>query len=137
MSVDRRALKVLLAGLEMEQRELAERMSYDTTYVANILNGFTEPSDAFKAAFGEVIADAVLGCSRRRKILYPAEPLRQLIRKRAAEAGSKELFYADLGLSCNGWKNRRNVTADTVDRVCCALGVHPSSLYGHDFEVAS
>lgn len=129
MSVDRRALKILLAALEMEQRDLASDMGYDVTYVANVVNGFTEPSDAFKRAFGDVVADVLLGPARLRHVSYPAEPLRRLIAQRAMGAPSKARFYADLGLTSQGWGKRQTVPASLVDRVCCALGVHPSAIY--------
>ena len=134
MSVDRRAVKILLAALELEQRELAAHMGYDATYVANIFGGFTEPSGAFKRAFGELVADLLLGDARKKPTLYPAAPLKELIARRAADARDKAQFYADLGLGSSGLNGRRHVTADVVDRICCALGVHPSAVYGVDYE---
>lgn len=129
MSIDRRALKVLLAALGLEQRDLAARMGYDATYVSNIVNGFSKPSEAFKACFGEVVAEALFGCGSKREATYPAAPLKALVARRAAQAPSKAQFYADLGVASNGLNGRREFPAELVDRVCCALGVHPSALY--------
>jgi hypothetical protein len=47
--VDRKALNVLLAVLDLEQRELAELMGYREGYVANVLNGFTKASASLPA----------------------------------------------------------------------------------------
>lgn len=129
MKPDRRALNVLLAALEIEQRDLAEAMGYRSGYVANVLGGFTQASGAFKAAFGELVAELLLGPSRKGAETYPAGPLRELIERRAAEAGSRKQLFSALGLSSDGWNKRVSVTASLVDRVCCALGVHPTALY--------
>jgi hypothetical protein len=77
----------------------------------------------------------IFGDNGRRPELYLAEPLRGLIRQRAAESASKERFYAELGLSPHGWNKREVVTGALVDRICCALGVHPSSIYGRDYDI--
>jgi hypothetical protein len=129
VSVDRRAINVLLAALDIEQRELAQMMGYDPRYVVNVVNGFTLPSEAFKDAFGKALADLLLGQTRREAKAYPAGPLVALMRKRAAQAPCKADFYADLGVTGNGWGTRRSVPVDLVDRICCALGVHPSAVY--------
>lgn len=128
MNGDRRALKVLLAALDIDYAEIGQRMGYERGYVCNVLGGATPPSDAFKTAFGALVAELLLGCPHRDR-QYPAEPLRQLVARRAADAPSKTEFYADLGLACGGWNKRRHVSAATVDRVCCALGVHPTAIY--------
>ena len=137
MTVARRSINVLLAALEIEQRELADRMGYDKGYVVNIFNGFTPPSDGFKKAFGEVIADLVLGSSRTDVSRLPAQPMIDYLSKRAAESECRSRFYADLGLTAQGWNRRKHVTAAQVDRICCRLGIHPTEIYGTDYEVAS
>ena len=129
VSTDRRSINVLLAALDLDQRDLAERMGYRPGYVANVFNGCTRPSGAFKAAFGELLSDLLLGASRGTGDSYPADPLKDLIERRAVDASSRMQFYADLGLSCHGWNNRRQVSGAVVDQVCCALGVHPSAIY--------
>jgi hypothetical protein len=40
--LDRRAMKILLAALDLEKQELAEHVGYDKGYVVNVLNGFTK-----------------------------------------------------------------------------------------------
>ena len=135
MTTDRRALNILLAALELEQCQLATMMGYEAAYVANVFNGFTPPSDIFKLAFGEVLSDLLLGKSRCEGTRLAARPLAEYLARVAAEAPSKEQFYADLGLTSRGWGNRHFVTEQLVDRVCCQLGVHPSAIYGRDYEV--
>ena len=137
MSVDRRGINILLAALDLEQRELAARMGYDKAYVVNVLNGFTMPSDAFKQAFGEAVADLLVGSSRTQVSRLPAKPLRDFLERRARDAECRTRFYEDLGLTRNGWHKRRYVSEALLDRVCCALGVHPSAIYGTDYEIAS
>jgi hypothetical protein len=129
-AVDRKAVNVLLAVLGIEQRELAELMGYRDGYVANVLNGCTKASVAFREAFGVAIAELVLGPAGHRLHSLPATPLADLLTKRASQAPCKAQFYADLGLSPRGWNKRKSVPEVLVDSVCCALGVHPSSLYG-------
>lgn len=130
MSVDRRTINVLLASLELEQRELAERMGYDKGYVVNVFNGFTPPSDGFKKAFGDVIADLVLGSSRTEVSRLPAAPLIEYLRKRANQAECRTRFYEDLGLTAQAWNRRKFVTEGLLDDICCRLGIHPSEIYG-------
>lgn len=137
MTVDRRTINVLLASLEIGQRELAERMGYDKGYVVNVFNGFTLPSDGFKSAFGEVIGDLVLGSSRTDVSRLPAQPMIEYLSRRAAESECRSRFYADLGLTAQGWNRRKFVTAAQVDRICCRLGIHPTEIYGTDYEAAS
>ena len=134
---DRKALNILLAALDIEQRELAERMGYDKGYVVNIFNGFTAPSDGFKKTFGEVVADLVLGSSRTDVSRLPAQPLIEYLRRRAQEAECRSQFYADLGLTPQGWHRRKYVSESLLDRICCQLGIHPSEIYGADYEVSS
>lgn len=135
MSADRRGINVLLAALDIEQRELAARMGYRDGYVSNVFNGFAEPSNAFKEAFGDVVADLLLGPARRDGKTLPAAPLVEFLERRAQAASSRPQFYADLGVSPHGWNKRQVVTVALVDRVCCALGVHPSYVYGRDYDV--
>ena len=135
MSTNRTALNVVLAVLDIEQREFAADMGYDPAYVANVFNNSTPPSDAFKAAFGAALADHLLGRSRTQNSRLPARPLADYLARRAKEAPAREQFYADLGLSSHGWGKRRFVTEELVDRVCCELGVHPSAIYGRDYDV--
>lgn len=135
MSIDRRAVNVLLAVLRIGQRDLAERMGYRTGYVVNVLNGCADASPAFRIAFADAIADLLLGTNGRSKERYPARPLAELIRRRAEEASRKHQFYADLGISPHGWNKRDTVSSSLVDRICCALGVHPSSIYGRDYDL--
>ena len=137
MSVDRKSINVLLAALDIEQRELAARMGYDQGYVVNVLNRFTPPSNAFRQAFGEVIADVVIGSSRTELSRLPAQPLFEFLDRLAAEATSRQAFYDDLGLNRQGWQNRKHVSESLLDRICCELGVHPSEIYGTDYEIAS
>ena len=136
MTVDRRTLNVLLAALDIEQRELADRMGYDKTYVVNIFNGFTQTSNAFKQAFGDALGDLLLGGTRRAKRL-PAAPLVEFLETRARGAECRSAFYENLGLNPQSWhRGRKYVSESQLDRICCALGVHPSSIYGSDYEVA-
>ncbi|MGH2819324.1 MAG: hypothetical protein ACRDJ5_01580 [Actinomycetota bacterium] len=135
-TIDRRAINVLLAALDVEQRDVAARMGYQPGYVANVFNGCSPSSDAFKKAFGEVVAELVLGNSNKAARSYPAGPLRALIERRAGEAVSRMDFYADLGVSCYGWNKRERVSAALIDRVCCAVGVHPSAIYPEFMEEA-
>lgn len=128
-TVDRRSIDVLLAALGIEQRELAARMGYRPAYVVNVLNGFTPASPAFREAFGQLLAQLLLGIPLRAPQSFPAGPLQEFIERRAAVAASRAQFYADLGLSRHGWNKRRRVSAALVDRVCCDLGIHPSSIY--------
>jgi hypothetical protein len=129
MSVDRRAVGVILAVLGIEQRALAELMGYRKGYVANVMNGCTEASPAFKQAFGDALAELVLGPVGHPLETLPAAPLAELLKKRAAEAPCKSQFYSDLGISPRGWNKREVVTELVVDTICTALGVHPSALY--------
>ena len=137
MSVDRKSINVLLAALDIEQRELAARMGYDKGYVVNVFNGFTPPSDAFRQAFGEVVADLVIGSSRTELSRLPAKPLVEFLDRRAQQVESRTAFYEDLGLNLQGWHRRKHVPEALLDRICCQLGVHPTEIYGTDYEVAS
>ncbi len=133
--VDRKAIKVFLACLDLEVGELAEHMGYDKGYVVNVLNGFTKASPGFRRAFGETVASLVLGPYEESvKENYPPEPLVQLIESRAAQAPSKREFYRELGTNAQAIKNRKCLDGLFVDRICCALGVHPSSIYGLEYE---
>ena len=136
-AVDRRAVDVILAVLGIEQRELAELMGYRDGYVANVMNGCTSASPAFRQAFGDALAELVLGPVGHPLLTLPAAPLVDLLKKRAAQAPSKRQFYADLGISPHGWNKREVVTELVVDRICSALGVHPSTLYDEAWSEAS
>ena len=135
--VDRKSINILLAALDIEQHELSEMMGYDKGYVSNVFNGFTEARPAFRRAFGETIGSLILGTYEAEvKESYPAGPLLELISKRASQAVSKREFYRELGANAQALKNRKYFDGLFVDRVCCALGVHPSSVYGADYDIA-
>lgn len=135
--VDRKSINVLLAALGIEQHELAEMMGYDKGYVSNVFNGFTEARPAFRRAFGETIGSLILGTfAPVSRETYPAGPLMELISARASQAESKREFYRELGTNASALRDRKTFDGVFVDRVCCALGVHPSSVYGSDYEVA-
>ena len=137
MAVDRKTLHILLAALDIEQHELAEMMGYDRRYLSNVVNGFSEARPAFRRAFGETIANLILGnYQAETKEFYPAGPLLELISRRADEAVSKRDFYAEIGANAQALKNRKRFDGVFVDRVCCQLGVHPSSIYGTDYDIA-
>lgn len=129
--VDRKTIKVLLAAPQIEQHELADRMGYDPAYVSNVFGGFGEARLAFRRAFGETIGSLVLGTfDPEAEESYPAAPLLELITARASEGPSRREFYRDLGASSQALKARRTFEGMFVDRICCALGVHPSTVYG-------
>jgi len=134
--VDRKTIKVLLACLDLEVGELAEHMGYDEGSVVTVLNGFTEARPGFRRAFGETIGSLILGTFEPEMgEWYPAEPLAALIERRAEEAPSRREFFRDLGTSAQAVKSRKRFDGIFVDRICCALGVHPSSVYGRDYDV--
>lgn len=135
MSVDHRTIKVLLAALDIEQRELAGVMGYRPAYLANVLNGHTPASASFRQAFGEALAELLLGEPDPAPDRYPAHPLRALVQRRAADADSPTQFYSDLGISVHSLSKRDVLPGALVDRLCCALGVHPTSIYGPNGEV--
>ncbi len=133
--VDRKTIKVLLACLELEVKDLADHIGYDKGYVVNVLNGFTKASTRFRRAFGDTVATLLLGTNEDDvKETYPSEPLIRLIEARAAAAPSKQDFYRELGTSAQTIRNRKRFDGLFVDRICCALRVHPSSVYGRDYE---
>ena len=130
MTPDRKTIAILLAALELEQNQLAELMGYDKGYVSNVFNGFTIARPAFRRAFGETIASLILGNFQPPTAeTYPADPLVSLIEKRAAQTPCKRDFYRDLGTSHQALRHRKVLDALLVDRLCCALGVHPTSVY--------
>ena len=136
MTTNRTALNVMLAALELEQGEVARLMGYDERYVSNVFNSFTPPSGAFKSEFGRVLADLLLGQTNGGKSRgLRAKPFADYIERRAMQALSVPDFYADLGLSRRGWSNRKFVSEDVVDRVCCQLGIHISAIYGPNSDV--
>jgi hypothetical protein len=128
-------LNILLAALGLEQKELATLMGYDKAYVVNVFNGHTVARPAFRRALGETIGSLILGtyepASAER---YPAAPLLSVIQNRAADAPCKRDFYRKLGVNVS-IHNRETLDALLVDRVCCSLGIHPTSVYGHDYEL--
>jgi hypothetical protein len=136
MSVDRRTIKILLASLELEPHQLAELMGYKRGYVINVLNGHAPVSSEFRIAFGDTLAQLLLGEPCPKAGLYPPGPLVELMQKRAAEALSVSEFYDDLRIQPSDLNGRDVVSERVVDRVCCALGVHPSAIYGSNGEVA-
>ena len=130
MEVDRKTIAILLAALDIEQHELAEMMGYDRGYVSNVFNGFTQARPSVRRAFGETIGSLILGTYEPEvKESYPAGPLLELIAARAAQAVSKREFYSELGTNLQALKNRKRFDGVFVDRVCCQLGVHPTSVY--------
>lgn len=128
-SIDRRAIKVILALCDMEVKDFAECLGYERKYVSNVLTGQTRPSPAFCRAFGETVAELVFGerCSTGR--MLPVAPLLDLVRRRARYAARKRDFYSDNGINVNYLSSREFVSEVLVDRICSALGVHPSSIY--------
>jgi len=135
--VDRRAVKVLLALCEMENRDFADCLGYDSGYVSNVLTGATRPSPAFCRAFGDTVAELVFGERCRRGGMLPAAPLAELVRRRARYAARKRDFYSDNGINMNYLSSHEYVSEVVVDRICSALGVHPSAIYGSEAEEAS
>lgn len=133
-NVDRRAVRVILALCEMEVGDFAEYLGYERGYVSNVVTGQTRPSPAFRKAFGDTVAQLVFGEGYGRGRLLPAAPLLDLIRRRARYAARKRDFYSDNGINMNYLSSREFVREVVVDRICSALGVHPSSLYGTDGE---
>lgn len=127
--IDRRAVRVILALCEMEQGEFAECLGYERGYVSNVLTGQTRPSPAFCRAFGDSVAELVFGerCSRGR--MLPTAPLLELVRRRAQYVPRKRDFYSDNGINMSYLSSREFITEVVVDRICSALGVHPSSVY--------
>ena len=130
MAIDRRAVQVILALCDMELRDFAECVGYDRGYVSNVLTGQTRPSPAFCRAFGDTVAQLVFGERCRSGRMLPTAPLVELVQRRARYAPSKRAFYADNGINMNHLSSREFVSEVIVDRICSALGVHPSSLYG-------
>ena len=135
--IDRKTINILLAALDIEQHELSQMMGYDKGYVSNVFNGFTEARPAFRRAFGETIGSLILGTYEPlSRESYPAGPLVELIASRASQAVSKREFYREIGTSVSALKDRDTFDGLFVDRVCCALGVHPSAVYGDQYDIA-
>jgi hypothetical protein len=130
--IDRRAVRVILALADMDLGEFAQRLGYERGYVSNVLTGSTRPSPAFSRAFGETIADLVLKERCRSGRMVPAGPLVELVRRRARYAPRKRDFYSDNGINMNYLCSRDQVSEVVVDRICSALGVHPSAIYETD-----
>lgn len=66
--------------------------------------------------------------------MLPAAPLVDLVRRRASYAARKRDFYSDHGINMSYLTSRDNLSEVVLDRICSALGVHPSPLYGRDHE---
>jgi transcriptional regulator with XRE-family HTH domain len=136
MTVERKAIRILLAGLDIHQNQLAELMGYKRGYVINVLNGHASVSSEFRIAFGDTIARLLLGEPCPKAGLYPPGPLVELMQRRAAEALSVSEFYDELQIQPCDLNGRDVVSERVVDRVCCALGVHPSAIYGSNGEAS-
>ena len=134
MTIDRRAVRVLLALCDVELGEFAECLGYDRGYVSNVLTEQTRPSPAFCRAFGDTMARLVFGESCDRGRILPTGPLLDLVRRRARYAPRKRDFYSDNGINMKYLSSRDYVSETVVDRICSALGVHPSSVYGRENE---
>jgi hypothetical protein len=133
--IDRKAVGVILALCDLELAEFAQFLGYERGYVSNVLTGQTKPSPAFCRAFGDTVARLVFGERCRGGRLLPAQPLLELVRRRARYAPGKREFYSDNGINMSYLSSREFVTDVVVDRVCSALGVHPSSVYGSDYDI--
>ena len=133
--IDRRAVTVILALCDMEQSDFAECLGYERGYVSNVLTGQTRPSPAFCRAFGDTVAELVFGERCRPGRMLPSAPLLELVRRRARYAARKRDFYSDHGVNMNYLTSRDFVSEVVVDRICSALGVHPSAIYGPDSAV--
>lgn len=127
--IDRRAVRVILALCDMELKDFAECLGYERKYVSNVLTGQTRPSPAFCRAFGDTVGQLVFGerCSGDRMV--PVAPLLELVQRRACYAPGKQAFYADNGINMSYLTSREFVSEVVVDRICSALGVHPTAIY--------
>jgi hypothetical protein len=132
--IDRRAVRVILALGDMDLGEFAKRLGYDRGYVSNVLTGSTPPSPAFCRAFGDTIANLVFKDRWRSGRMLPAAPLIELVRRRARFASRKRDFYSDNGINMKYLCSRDLVSEVVVDRICSALGVHPSAIYGTEVD---
>ena len=130
--IDRRAVTIILALCDMELGEFSECLGYERGYVSNVLCGSTPPSPAFCKAFGDTVSELVFGDRCRSGRLLPAAPVLDLVRRRARYAPRKRDFYSDHGINMSYLSSRELVSEIVVDRICSALGVHTSSLYGPD-----
>lgn len=136
MTPDRKAVGVVLALCEMSVGEFAECAGYDAGYVSNVLTGSARPSRAFCRAFGDAVAQLVFGQHWQARRMLPAAPLVELVRRRARYAARKRDFYSDNGINMNYLSSREYVSDVVVDRICSALGVHPSGIYGTEWGAA-
>lgn len=127
--IDRRAVRMILALCGMELGDFAQCLGYERGYVSNVLTGQTRPSPAFCRAFGDTVAELVFGerCSTGR--MLDTGPLLELVQRRARYAVRKRDFYSDNGINMSYLSSREFVSEVVVDRICSALGVHPSSVY--------
>jgi hypothetical protein len=127
--IDRRAIGVILALCDMDISDFAKCLGYDRGYVSNVLTGSTQPSPAFCRAFGDTVAALVFGERRQSGRMLPAGPLIELVRSRARYVPRKRDFYSDNGINMKYLCSRDLVSEIVVDRICSALGVHPSAIY--------
>lgn len=132
-AIDRRAVQVILALCDMEFRDFADHLGYDRGYVSNVLTGQTRPSPAFCRAFGDTVAQLVFGEGCSTGTMLPTAPLLDLIRRRARYVPRKRDFYSDNGINMKYLSSREFISETVVDRVCSALDIHPSSVYGSDY----
>jgi hypothetical protein len=130
--IDRRAIRVILALCDMDLSDFAKCLGYDRGYVSNVLTGSTPPSPAFCRAFGNTIAGLVFGVRRRPGRMLPAGPVVELVRRRARYAPRRRDFYSDNGINMKYLCSRDLVSEVVADRICSALGVHLSAIYGNE-----
>jgi transcriptional regulator with XRE-family HTH domain len=130
--IDRRAVRVILALCDMELSDFADCLGYERGYVSNVLTGQTRPSPAFCRAFGDAVSQLVFGQGFSNGRMLPAAPLLELVLQRARYAPRKRDFYSDNGINMSYLNSREFISEVVVDRICSALGVHPSSLYAID-----
>lgn len=132
--IDRKAMKVLLATLDLEQQELADRIGYEKGYVANVLNGL--PRHRLGSAVPRrhdrhAPAQSLRGDGQGELSVRAAYEARRGTRGRCAEQTRllPRPRYRPLAI-----KNRTSLDGVFVDRICCTLGVHPTSVYGLDYD---
>jgi hypothetical protein len=128
--IDRRVVRVVLALCDMDLGDFAKCLGYDRGYVSNVLTGSTPPSPAFCRAFGDTVANLVFGERCRSGRMLPTAPLVELLQRRTRYAARKRDFYSDNGINMTYLCSRDRISEVVVDRICSALGVHPSSIYG-------
>lgn len=60
---------------------------------------------------------------------FDPEPLKELVR----EKGQVKPVCDSAGINRRWYYRNHKLTYDTVDRICVALGVHPSVVYGREW----